>query len=46
MSYEDWERIVTERVNFEKSVIQAERDAIFAEAQWDNARGIGLGEQQ
>lgn len=44
MSYEDWERIVTERVNFERSVVDAERAAVFAEAAWDNARGIGLGE--
>ncbi len=46
MSYEDWERIVTERVNFERSVIQAQRNAVFAEADWDNARGKGLGDLQ
>jgi hypothetical protein len=46
LSYEDWERIVTERVSFERSVIQAERAAVFAEADWDNARGKELGDQQ
>lgn len=46
ISYDDWERIVTERVTFEKAVIRAERDAVFAEAQWDNARGKELGETE
>lgn len=46
MSYEDWERVVTDRVNFERSVIRAQRDAIVAEAQWSNSRGIQLGDMK
>ncbi len=42
MSYEDWEKIVADRVNFERSVILAERNAVVAQANWDNARGIEL----
>jgi outer membrane protein TolC len=39
MSYEDWEKIVSERVGFEQSLIRAQRDAVIAEAAWDKASG-------
>lgn len=42
MSYEDWERIVTERVNFERGLIRAQRDAVIAEAAWNRAAGKGF----
>jgi outer membrane protein TolC len=44
MNYENWEQIVTDRVNFERSLIQAQRDAVVAEAAWERARGKGIGE--
>lgn len=44
MSYENWEQIVTDRVNFERSLVRAQRDAVIAEAQWNRASGKGLGE--
>ena len=42
MTYEDWELIVTDRVNFERSLVQAQRDAVIAEAQWTKAQGKGM----
>lgn len=43
MTYENWEQIVTDRVNFERSLVRAQRDAVIAEAQWQKALGKGLG---
>lgn len=45
MSYENWEDVVTELVNFERSAIRAERDAMVAEASWNSALGKILEEQ-
>lgn len=42
MSFEDWERVVTELVNAERGYIQAQRVAALAEARWDQARGLPL----
>jgi len=42
MTYEDWARIVTNRVNLEDSTIQAHRDAAIAEAAWRQAQGLGM----
>lgn len=44
LSYENWELIVTDRVNFERSLIRAQRDTVIAEAEWENAMGKGLGD--
>jgi outer membrane protein TolC len=43
MSYENWEVIVTERVNYERGLIRAQRDAVVAAAQWERSLGIGIG---
>jgi outer membrane protein len=42
MTYEDWELIVTDRVNFEQSVVRAQRDLFVSQAQWNHAQGRGL----
>lgn len=44
MSYENWEDVVTDLVNFERSSIRAERDAMVAEAAWNSALGKTLEE--
>ncbi len=46
MSYEDWSRIVTDRVNLEKSMIQARRDAALAEAGFRQTQGLGLEDER
>jgi len=46
MSYENWEAIVTDRVNFERGLVRAKQDSMTAEAQWDKALGKGLGTAQ
>jgi outer membrane protein TolC len=45
MSFENWEQVVTDLVNVERSALQAERDAAVAEAAWRNARGVPLEDQ-
>jgi outer membrane protein TolC len=45
MSYEDWELAVGDLVNYESGVIEAERDAVLAEAQWAEALGKTLEEK-
>lgn len=45
MSFENWEQVVTDLVNIERSALQAERDAAVAEAAWRNARGVPLEDQ-
>jgi outer membrane protein TolC len=46
MSYEDWTLIVTDRVNFERSVVSARRDGLLALAQWNKSAGKELGTDQ
>lgn len=42
ISYEDWEIAVSDLVNFERSKIRTDRDAVVAQAAWDQAIGITL----
>ena len=44
MSFEDWERLVSDLVNFERSRLRAERDAVVAGAAWEKAIGKTLEE--
>ncbi|MBI3297108.1 MAG: TolC family protein [Elusimicrobia bacterium] len=44
MSFENWEQVVTDLVNFERSWVRARRDAFIAETDWDNSTGRALGE--
>jgi len=44
LSYENWEQIVTDRVNFERGLIRAKRDAVLAVARWEKSKGKGLGD--
>lgn len=44
LTYENWEIIVTERVNAERTALRARADAMIAEAAWEKALGNGLGE--
>jgi outer membrane protein TolC len=44
LSFENWEQIVTDRVNFERSLVRAQQTAMIAEAQWNKTVGKGLGE--
>jgi len=39
LAYDNWELIVTDRVNFERSAIRAEHDAIVASGQWEQSAG-------
>jgi hypothetical protein len=41
--YANWEVIVTTRVGYEKSYIQAQQSALVAKAQWEQALGKELG---
>lgn len=45
MSFENWELVVTDLVNFEKGVLRAERDAALAGAAWEKALGTPLEER-
>jgi outer membrane protein TolC len=45
MTYENWEIVVTDLVNFERSSIRAERDAMVSESAWNSALGKTLEEQ-
>jgi len=44
MSFENWEQIVTDFVNYKRSALRASRDAVAAEAAWMSALGRGLEE--
>jgi hypothetical protein len=46
MSFQDWELIMTDYVNFQKSYLSAEQNLISAEGQWRFAIGQQLGESQ
>lgn len=43
MSFENWQIVVTEQVNFEKGFLRAEQSLLLAEAQWRFASGQELG---
>lgn len=45
MTFENWEIVVGDLVDFERSMIRARRDAVVAQAQWDRATGKLLEEQ-
>lgn len=42
ISYEDWERAVTDLVNFERGVVQADRQAALAQAELGRAMGVPM----
>ena len=42
MTFENWELVVADRVNFEKGVLLAQRDSMIAEAEWERALGQAL----
>lgn len=44
MSFENWELVVADLVNSERGWVRARRDAVLAEAEWDRALGLALGE--
>jgi len=44
LNFENWETIVSERVNSERQAIQAQLSAAQAEAAWEKALGKALGE--
>jgi outer membrane protein TolC len=44
LTFDNWELIVTDRVNFERAMIRAEQNAANAEAQWDQSIGKGIGD--
>jgi outer membrane protein TolC len=44
MTFENWEIIATDYVNFARSALRAEHDAVVAEAQWHQAMGKTLEE--
>ncbi len=46
LSYENWEIIVSERVDAERLALQAQVNAVVAEAAWQKALGKGLGDQR
>jgi outer membrane protein TolC len=46
MTYEDWTLIVSDRVNFERSVVSARRDGLLALAQWNKSTGKELGTEK
>ncbi len=45
MDFENWQPIVTDLVNFERSYLRAQRDAFIAEAAWEQSMGKTLEEQ-
>jgi outer membrane protein TolC len=45
MTFEDWELVVSDFVNFERSMVQSRHDAVIAESAWLKALGKGLEEQ-
>jgi outer membrane protein TolC len=44
LSFENWEQIVTDFVNYKRSALRTRRDAVVAEAGWHEALGRGLEE--
>jgi outer membrane protein TolC len=42
MTFDNWEIIVTDLVNFEESFLKSELNAVNAEATWEKATGKGL----
>ena len=44
MSFDEWQRVVVDLVNSEKSFLTAQQDLLLAEAQWRFAHGQELGE--
>jgi outer membrane protein TolC len=44
MTYENWEIVVTDLVNFERSSIRSKRDAVVSEASWEQSIGKTLEE--
>ncbi len=45
MSYEEWQLVINDLVNFEKSYLKSEQSLILAEAQWRFARGEELAQR-
>lgn len=45
LSFDDWELIVSDRVNSERFALQARLNAVAAEAGWDRAVGKALGDE-
>ncbi|MDE2290607.1 MAG: TolC family protein, partial [Elusimicrobia bacterium] len=45
LSFDNWELIVTDRVNAERAALSARLTAATAQAAWERALGKGLGEQ-
>jgi outer membrane protein TolC len=43
LTYDNWEIIVTDRVNQERQAIQAQLTAATAQAVWENALGKNIG---
>lgn len=43
MTFENWQLIVTEQVNFERSFLRSQQNLLLAEAQWRFASGQQLG---
>lgn len=43
MAFEEWQIVVNEQVNFEKSFLKSEQNLLLAEAQWRFASGQQLG---
>jgi len=41
ISFQDFDTITSDYINRQKSHLQSRRDAVLAEAQWEESRGIG-----
>jgi outer membrane protein len=46
MTFEEWQIVVADLVNFEKSYLRSEQNLVLAEAQWRFAQGEGLGDNR
>ena len=46
MPFEEWQLVVVDLVNFEKSYLRSEQTLVLSEAQWRFAKGEQLGEKQ
>ncbi len=42
MSFEDWDPIENDLIDKQTALLQSQRNAVIAEAQWDNVRGVSL----
>jgi outer membrane protein len=45
MSFEEWQLVVADLVNFEKSFLKSQQNLVLADAQWRFAKGEMLGDQ-